>query len=346
MASKSLTYDTNNSHDNNNNNNANINNQIMSIENEKLFKSFIFPIPFDKLWSFVKTPSKYSLITNNISPGVFINPLTLSKNKFIEINNQFIIEIDEQLEITFTILNIIETDYFSRIKWNITTNINTTSFNLIISLSVIDNEHTLYGLSYSSSSNKESKSNEPFVLSILVHKRFDIYLYYTKIYNYFNTSFQSNTESSIISAGFVVAKEYFLNAKVCTKMMGEYVSSTEERVKKGTIVVYINSNDNKKWLIHVRHCLVKKNSCFLIFFIYEAHHSMYPQRELKVELFSVNDNETFVVLTHNFLKPLSKEEIHSLSMSMKKMLKKLGSVIEKSFKMNYSKIGASLGNEK
>jgi hypothetical protein len=31
---------------------------------------------------------------------------------------------------------------------------------------------------------------------------------------------------------------------------------------------------------------------------------------------------------------------------MKKMLKKLGSVIEKSFKMNYSEIGASLGNKK
>ena len=184
------------------------------------------------------------------------------------------------------------------------------------------------------------------MLSILVHKRFDIYLYYTKLYNYFNTCFQSNTESSIISAGFVVAKEYFLNSKVCTNMMGEYVSSTEERVKKGTIVVYINNKDNKKWLIHVRHCLVKKNSCFLIFFIYEAHHSMYPQRELRVELFSVNDNETFVVLTHNFLKPLSKEEIHNLSMSKKKMLKKLGSVIEKSFKMNYSEIGASLVNEK
>jgi hypothetical protein len=344
MASKSLTYNTNNSHDNNNNN-ANINNQIMSNQNEKLFKSIIFPIPFEKLWSFVKSPSKYSLITNNIAPGVFVNPLTISKNKFIDINNQFIIEIDEQIEITFTILNIIETDYFSRIKWNITTNINTISLTLIISLSIIDDEHTLYGLSYLPS-NKESKSNEPFVLSILVHKRFDIYLYYTKIYNYFNTCFQSNTESSIISAGFVVAKEYFLNSEVCTNMMGEYVSSTEERVKKGTIVVYINSKDNKKWLIHVRHCLVKKNSCFLIFFIYEAHHSMYPQRELKVELFSVNDNETFVVLTHNFLKPLSKEEIHSLSMSKKKMLKKLGSVIEKSFKMNYSEIGASLVNEK
>ena len=344
MASKSLTNNTNNSHDNNNNN-VNINNQIMLTENEKLFRSFIFPIPFEKLWSFVKSPSKYSLITNNIAPGVFVNPLTLSKNKFIEINNQFIIEIDEQIEMTFTILNIVETDYFSRIKWNITTNINTNSFNLIISLSIIDNEHTLYDLSYSSSSNKESKSNEPFMFSLLVHKRFDIYLYYTKIYNYFNTCFQSNTESSIISAGFAVAKEYFLNSKVCTKMMGKYVSSTEERVKKGTIVVYINSKDNKKWLIHVRHCLVKKNSCSLIFFIYEAHHSMYPQRELRVELFSVNDNETFVVLTHSFLKPLSKEEIHSLSMSMKKLLKKLGSVIEKSFKKNYSETGISLGNE-
>lgn len=339
MASNSLTHNTNNAQKNNDNI------KIMSIEEEKAFRSFIFPIPFEKLWSFVKSPSKYSLITNNIAPGVFVNPLTLSKNKFIEINNQFIIEIDEQIEITFTILNIVETDYFSRIKWNITTNINTSSIHLTISLSIIDNEHTLYGLSYSSS-NKESKSNEPFVLSILVHKRFDIYLYYTKIYNYFNTCFQSNTESSIISAGFVVAKEYFLNSKVCTNMMGEYVSSTEERVKKGTIVVYINNKDNKKWLIHVRHCLVKKNSCFLIFFIYEAHHSMYPQRELRVELFSVNDNETFVVLTHNFLKPLSKEEIHNLSMSKKKMLKKLGSVIEKSFKMNYSESGTSLNNEK
>ena len=316
----------------------------MLIKMEKPFKSLIFPLPLEKLWSFIKDPSKFSLITNNIIPGVFVNPLKISKNKFLEINNQFLVEIDEQIEITFTIITIIETDYFCSVKWNISTNISTHSFNLIVNLSTMDDQCTLYGLSYTSSNN-EANIYELFPLSVLARKRFDVYSYYTKLDNYLNTSFQSNTESSIISAKFVIAKEYFLNSKVCTKMMGQYVSSTEERVRKGTIVVYINSKDNKKWLIHIRHCLVKKNSCFLIFFIYEAHHSAYPQRELRVELFSVNDNETFVVLTHNFIKPLSKEEIHSLSVSKKKMLKKLGSVIEKSFKMNYPETRTSLDNE-
>ena len=343
MASKYLTRDINISKDNNDN--MNINNKVRSVEKQKPFKFFIFPLPLDKLWSFIKDPSKFSLITNNIVPGVFINPLKLSKNRFLEINNQFLIEIDEQIEITFTIINIVETDYFCSMKWNISTNLNTNTFNLIVNLSIIDCQHTLYGLSYTKSSDSELQTALPLTLSILTHKRFDIYVYYTKLDMYLKTSFQSNTESSIISATFVVAKEYFLNSKVCTKMMGEYVSSTEERVRKGTIVVYINSKDNKKWLIHVRHCLVKKNSCFLIFFIYEAHHSAYPQRELRVELFSVNDNETFVVLTHNFTKPISKEEIQKLSISKKKLLKKLGSVIEKSFKINYPETKAPPSNE-
>ena len=98
-----------------------------------------------------------------------------------------------------------------------------------------------------------------------------------------------------------------------------------------TIVVYKNTQ-NVTCIIQVKHCSIRKSKVNLIFSIFEGSNP-YPTRELKVELFNVNRGETFVVLTHNFLSEVTNEEITNLSFVKRKLLKKLGSIIEKSFKL-------------
>jgi hypothetical protein len=309
---------------------------------------FIFDIPFNTFWLFLKNPSKYGLITSNIYPGVFVNPIKISKNKFTDIHNEFSIHIKNKIVVTFLTQDMIETDYFCQIKWILKSNIEDEPLHITATINNISDKQTLYSLTLSTKKNKQNilindtNNNITFEeekldsLLKLTHKYFNVYSYYVQLDNVIKTIFQTQTETNLISANFDLTKEYFLNARVCTQMMGEIISTTDERVKTGTIVVFISKNNNKKCIIQVRQCLIKKRSCVLIFYIYEANYSSYPTRELRVELFSVNDNETFVSLTHNFIKPISTEEMNYLSFAKRRLLKRLGSVIEKTYKLNYS----------
>ena len=70
-------------------------------------------------------------------------------------------------------------------------------------------------------------------------------------------------------------------------------------------------------------------------YIYEGTKANQPNRELKVELYSVNLNDTFVMLTHNFFVKVPQQLIDDLSRGKKRLLRKLGNIIERTSKSNY-----------
>ena len=315
----------------------------------KCISQYTFHINIHKLWNTIKDATRLSILISKLSPKIQAEPVVLSKNYYFEISNQFRVKYDNFLDLFFTISEIIETDYFCKINWLVSYPKIFQSFlyeesknqdqfknekpiHLIIYLHKISHDYTFFISQFEGVNNIFKMRNK------IINRNpnnMEIQLYYHAIEKCLEKKymFQSQIESKIISANFDMTKDYFLNSKVCTGMMGEILSCSDEIIKKGTIVVYRN-NLMKKCIIQVRQCMIKNKKTCLIFAIYEGNSCSFPTRELRVELYSVNKNETFVALTHNFLKEITDEEIENLSRGKKKLLKKLGYIIEKSFNNN------------
>lgn len=312
--------------------------------------SYIFQIHLEKLWNIIKDTTKLSELISKIHPKWHTEPITVSNSLFYEESNQFRIKFNHVFDLFITIDEIIESDYYCKIKWKISYPdilrvmmmnenkevINNNQFErkkdvfFVINLHKISDKQTYFVSEFDGVKELMKMYQQMLKLSNSENK---IQLYYKVIDKCIQKTymFNSQTESRIIAATFSMTKNYFINAKVCTGMMGKLISFTDEIVKKGTIVVYKNSQ-NVTCIIQVRHCTIRKNKANLIFSIFEGSNP-YPTRELKVELFNVNRGETFVVLTHNFLSEATNEVIANLSFGKKKLLKKLGSIIEKSFQL-------------
>lgn len=313
--------------------------------------SYTFQIHLEKLWNIIKDTTRLSELISKIHPKWHTEPITISNSLFYEESNQFKIKLNHVFDLFVTIDEIVESDYYCKIKWKISYPdifrvmmmngnkelIDNNQFErkndvtFVINLHKISDKQTYFVSEFDDI--KDLMKMHQQIMKLSSNSENKIQLYYKVIDKCIQKTymFNSQTESRIISATFAMAKNYFINARVCTGMMGKIISFTDEIVKKGTIVVYKNTQ-NVTCIIQVKHCSIRKNKVNLIFSIFEGSNP-YPTRELKVELFNVNRGETFVVLTHNFLSEVTNEEITNLSFGKRKLLKKLGSIIEKSFKL-------------
>ena len=87
-------------------------------------------------------------------------------------------------------------------------------------------------------------------------------------------------------------------------------------------------------LLQVRKFLLEENSFITNLWIYEGGivSSGQPSREVKAEFYNVNKDETFVILTHYFVKRVTKDDIEFMKNLKKNLLNKLGHYIEKAWK--------------
>lgn len=312
-----------------------------------------FHLNFNDLVDTIKDSTHLSILLSKLSMKVSAHPTILSKNMFYEINNQFLFHFNENFDLYLTINDLVETDYFFSINWKIsfspTLELLYPSYcvyknKLFISISLHNLKHdkAFFVLSYTENELKQTLTcfNQQKASLLLETKLLNFY--YNILDKYLKTKqqLQSQKESRFISANFETASKYFLHAKICTSMMGEIVSYSQELIQKGSVIIYKNAQ-NKKCVIQVRKLDVTNNTMKLKFYIYEGTKTNQPNRELKVELYAVNLNDTFVTLTHNFFVKVPQQLIESLSLGKKKLLRKLGNIIEKTFKSNYSinKIG-------
>ena len=117
-------------------------------------------------------------------------------------------------------------------------------------------------------------------------------------------------------------------------MVGKLISYSQELIQKGSVIIYKNLQ-NVKCVIQVRKIDITNTTMKIKFYIYEGTKSNQPNRELKVELYSVNLNDTFVMLTHNFFVKVPQKLIDDLSLGKKRLLRKLGNIIERTSKSNH-----------
>ena len=320
----------------------------MSFSEMEEFQKYIhtFHLNYYSLVNIIKDSTHLSILLNKLSMRISAHPSILSKNMFHEINNQFICHFEENINVYLTITNIVELDYYFSIKWKITSS---PALQLIYPNYGISKDHQLFltislhnlgqdktffvfGFSgYNLNQTFRDLNNNNLKLNKILQ------LSYQKLYKYLKVRFriQSQREYKFINVNFDIAKEYFLHVKICTSLVGEIISYSEELIKKGSVVVYRNPH-NVKCVIQVRKVEIKDNSMHLKFFIYEGTKSNQPHRELKVELFAVNVNDTFVILTHSFFKKVNKDRLDNVSLSKKKLLRKLSTIIEKTCKLNCS----------
>ena len=303
---------------------------------------------FSDLVDIIKDSTQLSILLSKLSMKVSTQPITLSKNMFFEINNQFLFQFNENLDLYLTIKDLIETDYFFCINWKITFSpileISSPAHcesksNLFISISLhyIKQNKTFFVMNYKGNEIQKTFSclHEKKIKPVCENKLLNFY--YQRLDKYLNMrrQFQSQKESKFISANFDTTSKYFLHSKICTSMIGKLISYSQELIQKGSVIIYKNSQ-NVKCLIQVRKLDLTNTTMKLKFYIYEGTKSNQPNRELKVELYSVNLNDTFVTLTHNFFVKVPQQFIDNLSFGKKKLLRKLGSIIEKTTKSNYT----------
>lgn len=302
---------------------------------------------FSDLVDIIKDSTQLSILLSKLSMKVSTQPISLSKNMFFEINNQFLFQFNENLDLYLTIKDLIETDYYFCINWKITFSpileISSPAYceskdNLFISISLhnIKQNKTFFILSYKGDELQKafSRLNEKKIKPICENKLFNFY--YQRLDKFLNLrrKLQSQKESKFISANFDTTSIYFLHSKICTSMVGKLISYSQELIQKGSVIIYKNLQ-NVKCVIQVRKIEITNTTMKIKFYIYEGTKSNQPNRELKVELYSVNLNDTFVMLTHNFFVKVPQQLIDDLSLGKKRLLRKLGNIIERTSKSNY-----------
>lgn len=120
---------------------------------------------------------------------------------------------------------------------------------------------------------------------------------------------------------------------------GKLIRTTNKEIKKGTIVIAkVDANLNLK-----NNCIIKeyelnaviskvyyyKEVISVHFLISNNYTVMLPNRELIFQLYSLNENESYIVMRHNFFSELGKSQYDFVNNYKIKFLAKIKSLIEK-----------------
>ena len=300
-----------------------------------------FHLNYDSLVNIIKDSTSLNMLLNKLSMKIYVHPIMLSKNIFYEINNQFLLHFDEQRDLYLTIYDLVESDYYFYIKWKVTfppflehLN-NITKDHLFFTISIHnlgqDNSFIVFQCGYHLIKILNCLYNNNLKLKLETKV---VHCYYKILSDYLKKNFRikSQKESRFINVNFDTTKQYFQHTKICISMMGQVISYSDDLIKKGSVVVYRNVQ-KLKCIMQVRKFDLKPNSMHVRIYIYEGTKSSQPHRELKIELYAVNSNETLVILTHYFYTKVTQDIIDNLSLGKRKLLKKLSNIIEKAFKL-------------
>ena len=119
---------------------------------------------------------------------------------------------------------------------------------------------------------------------------------------------------------------------------GKLIRTTNKEIKKGTIVIAkVDANLNLK-----NNCIIKeyelnaviskvyyyKEVISVHFLISNNYTVMLPNRELIFQLYSLNENESYIVMRHNFFSELGKSQYDFVNNYKIKFLAKIKSLIE------------------
>lgn len=324
-------------------------NQHIIFKNNKILVScsisiFTFNQAYDSIWEIISDAIKVNSILAKIFPIFRAEPIQITKVPPGHILNKFLLIINGRIKIYFNMVEQIETDYFSMIIWEISQQeellnpkndpIKYEDPNRKAKIRI-----TIQKTSYKQTFFTFSCSN------FIIDKRacaqrktedmkMNLYLtYLDKSLSKFYSKIQTQREDKLIHSGLNFCLQFFMKVKACAVLVGNLISLTDEIIKKGTIVKYKNKK-NMDCLLQVRKFLLEENRFITNLWIYEGGMvlSGQPSREVKAEFYNVNKDETFVILTHYFVKRVTKDDIEFMKNLKKNLLNKLGHFIEKAWK--------------
>ncbi|MCQ2816873.1 MAG: hypothetical protein MJ252_06380 [archaeon] len=301
---------------------------------------FTFNQAYDSIWEIISDATKVNTILAKVFP-LITKPIQITKVPPGHVFNKFVLIFNGTIKIYFNMLKLIETDYFSSIIWEISQNEKALDGGGIINDStkakiVVNIHKAAYKQTYFT-----------FVCSNIVLNKIDnsgikrrneeikINYYFTLLdqtitkYN----KIQTQREVRLIVSDFKLALEFFLNTKICIGMAGTIISFSNEKFQKGTTIKYKNSK-NIECLIQVIKCSFGDKQYYSKLYISEGNDITTGKvsREIKVEMYSVNHEETYVVITHYFGVRVPKEEIEYISTLKRNLLNKLSHYIEKTWR--------------
>lgn len=305
------------------------------MESKIIVTTYTFRKPLELIWKIIKDTRLINQLPETFNKKINQEPIFLNGNTSYEPGALFYYHLMKEQDLYFAVEDCYETDYSSKIEWKVSHN-NDSDYLFIqtIVLTYISEYTTLLTCKYSFNMNSKVVK-EQFVESEAIMKR-----YYYNIEKGINVKkYQMTNIAGIkIKANISEIKQFVETPQIFFGIKGKLIRMTNKEMKKGTIFIAkidVNGNLFKKYKNEyeinavIRKISSHKESYAIHLLISNNTNAILPNRELIVQICYINDNESYVVMRHNFWCEIGEKVNTFLNEYKAKLLSKLKHLIEK-----------------
>ena len=303
----------------------------------KIISSYAFQKPLSKIWKIMKNTKITNQLPFTFENKKFQEPIFLTGDNSFEKNATFLYHFIKEEELYYQVEEVYETDYTAYIKWKVSKrDIYNPVFFQTIMISYLSDKSCYLTCQYEFNKNSLELIKDRIIASEKKRQK-----YYLNLEIGISTRKYKLThyDGIKINASYAFAKQFLEIPQIIFGIKGKLIRTTNKESKKGTIVIAkVDANLNLK-----NNCIIKeyelnaviskvyyyKEVISVHFLISNNYTVMLPNRELIFQLYSLNENESYIVMRHNFFSELGKSQYDFVNNYKIKFLAKIKSLIEK-----------------
>lgn len=304
------------------------------METKELVSTHVFHKPMNLIWTIIRDFKLVNQLPESIKKNVSQEPIFSIGNNSYEQGAVFYYHFKNGDDLYYTVEECYETDYTTKIQWKIT-NTQAAAFSCVktITLTYIDDYSTLlicrYSFEYDTTMKniifESEKSRKQYYYNLekgIAVKKF----------------LMTNYAGIKINANFSIVKQFLETPQIVFAVKGKLIRSTNKEVKKGTILIgKIETNLDlfrkcgKEYEINaIIHKISSHKEFYAVrLFLSNNTNALLPNRELIIQLYYLNDNQSYVVMRHNFNCEIGENQKRFLNDFKEKFLVKFKAIVEK-----------------